>query len=112
MKATTRLWAITNSIVQTDVPDSAEAALLRFVIGLANAVYHTALATNAPTAATTSAKKFMPCMSSPSVRVGSASSRYLRVGLSPFPEPHRFILPLSSPRRTSPLGRADRRGDR
>src|ERR671921_2197480 len=65
MKATTRLWATTKSIVQTDVPDAA--ASLRFAIGLAKAVYHAALATNAATAATTIARKFMFCMGSPSV---------------------------------------------
>src|ERR687894_2531597 len=75
MKATTRLWAITNSIVQTGVPDAASAESLRFAIGLANAVYHTALATNAATAATTIAKKFMPCLGSPSVRVLSLTRR-------------------------------------
>src|SRR5215210_3792916 len=68
MKATTRLWATTKSIVQTDVPDAAGAASLRFAIGLAKAVYHAALATNAATAATTIARKFMFCMGSPSVR--------------------------------------------
>src|SRR5829696_10539371 len=56
MKATTRLWATTNSTVQTDVPESAAAAGSTSgssVIALPNSAYHTTLATNAATAATT-----------------------------------------------------------